>query len=388
MRFSPQASFRNFANNLLESLGIPTDSLKEFSEDQIARTFLGECNRYFYQAYSENGKKYISPFHRFWEEDHPTIIGASVDEQKAEQVAQELEKVFAQPQQFPKLVLQPPINRENVSDQAVANVRFFTTIQDFKIDIYKGGRNPFKQFLQRPDWFTSAELLATPDKIHEFLQWLEATSSQGDKRFGWMLAGARLLQENFQGDAYKIAQACHSDAEVIQEFLASKGDIGYSKKKADMFIRDMLDWGIWSLKSNIDKVNVASDSNTMRVALRTGILNTQLPLLASYLDVYCYQYGLIDQMTQFAWRTVWEEWGRLPRNHRPASPASMDYLLYGSIGKKLCRKTTPKCGDCIFDTVCAIDSRHLKPPKSISRKGMTGWDSGSTDSGGGGGIMS
>ena len=57
------------------------------------------------------------------------------------------------------------------------------------------------------------------------------------------------------------------------------------------------------------------------------------------------------------------------------------------IGKTIC-KPKSKCTICLFDSVCPEDTRHLNPPKSISQKGMTGWDSGATDIGGGGGIMS
>ena len=77
-----------------------------------------------------------------------------------------------------------------------------------------------------------------------------------------------------------------------------------------MFIRDMVELGVWPDLSGFDRVDVASDINTMKLALRTGILKTDIPLISSFLDIFCYQYGYIDEMSAQAWRVVWEEWKR------------------------------------------------------------------------------
>lgn len=90
-----------------------------------------------------------------------------------------------------------------------------------------------------------------------------------------------------------------------------------------MFLRDMLDWEVWKNSTNVSCLNVASDSNTMRIALRTGLLEASFPLLASYLDIFSYQYGLIDELTQKSWRRVWEKWRGIPNNLFLPSPASM-----------------------------------------------------------------
>ena len=148
----------------------------------------------------------------------------------------------------------------------------------------------------------------------------------------------------------------------------------------------MQEWGIWRYKKKA-QLDVASDANTMRIALRSAIVRSEIPLLASYLDVYCYQYSAIDFDAAKAWRRTWELWSTIPNNHRPSAPTSMDYLLYQSIGRKICKRS-PHCDECPFDSVCPDDTRHLNPPKSISQKGQTGWDSGVTNAGGGGGIMS
>lgn len=142
---------------------------------------------------------------------------------------------------------------------------------------------------------------------------------------------------------------------------------------------------------------------------------------------------------------MWELWGTIPNNHRLAAPAYTDYFIYnlgrknctdrsihklkcpcgqmvfGSRRKKICPKCgkraltvvdsftgllcerfaytqplslpgakavlplTDSCGNCAFNAIC--DSKHLNPPQSISIWGATGWESGKTDEGGGGGIM-
>jgi len=46
----------------------------------------------------------------------------------------------------------------------------------------------------------------------------------------------------------------------------------------------MADLNVWTYKKNIEEINVMSDKNTMRIALRTGILQFRIPLLASYLS--------------------------------------------------------------------------------------------------------
>lgn len=379
--------FRVFLNELLESLGINSSKLEELPDDELAATFLDRLNKFMYQRDSKLGNDYISRFHKFWEQNHLEILRVIIDEKQCLKVAESLEPIYAEPEKFLQYQIKPPISRTDISDKAVANVRFFTAIQDFKINIHKGGRNPFDQYNKTPQWFTASEIVKNPELVTNFLSYLEATGSQGDKRNKWMLAAAEFLIDEHQGDAYNIFANYEADAGIIRDELASRGYLGYSYKKADMYLRDMAEWGIWQYKKNAQLVDVASDANTMRIALRTAVIRTRFPILSSYLDVYCYQYSLVDEEAAKAWRRTWELWSTLPNNHRPPTPASMDYLLYQSIGKVICRPK-PKCYMCLFDSLCPKDTRNLNPPKSISQKGMTGWDSGATNEGGGGGIMS
>jgi hypothetical protein len=312
-----------------------------------------------------------------------------VDTVQAKFIASVFEEIFSSPLSFPQLELKTSITYpDELTKENIANVRFYTTIQDFKINIYRDGRNPFKKYIEKPNWFEPEEILNSPNIIWEFLEYLGATDSQGDKRKKWMLEASSFLLKECDGQAFNLLEKADYDVERVREIIADENEIGYSRKKADMFIRDMLDWGIWSTELGIENLNVASDTNTIRVALRSGLINSEFPLLASYLDIYSYQYGFVDQKTQEGWRTVWEEWRKIPNNHCPKSPASMDYLIYKSIGKKYCLLNKRKCNDCVLNKVCPTEKRNLKPPKSISMLGSTGWDRGKTDSGGGGGIMS
>jgi len=358
--------------------------------DEIAsaRIFLSELNRFLYQGVGVSEPDLVSAFHGWWRDHADQVLNFCVNEVQCLAVARILDPVFRDPDGFPGLEIHPPVSRKGVSAKIVANVRFFTAIQDFKIDIYKKGRNPFLKALQAPAWFDPRRVAEDDKLVGEFLEFIEATGSQGDKRRGWMTAAAQFLVEEHAGSAWNLGPDLAFDAARIREELASRGNLGYSEKKATIFLRDMADWGVWPGLSNTEVLNVASDQNTMRIALRTGILHPAIPLLASYLDVYCYQYGLTDRMTQLAWRKVWEQWANVAGNARPAGPASVDYVLYKSVGKAFCKKGHPKCANCLFDSVCPDECRKLQPPKSISREGQTGWKSGRTDAGGGGGIMS
>jgi len=198
----------------------------------------------------------------------------------------------------------------------------------------------------------------------------------------------------------------------IVKALTSEERYGFSTKKTHMFLRDMADLGVWTYKRNIEKLDVMSDKNTMRVALRTGIIQFRIPLLASFLDVFCYQYTIVDRLNREAWRTVWEEWGKISGNHRPPTPASIDYLIF-RLGKIACRPNKRLCPPehqisekkyeslisqdklifredryCIFKDVCKLERKILNAPNSISIEGRTGWKSGKTNEGGGGGISS
>ncbi len=70
---------------------------------------------------------------------------------------------------------------------------------------------------------------------------------------------------------YINAEDIAAEPEDFLKFLVNTPNMGYGLKKANMFIRDMVELKVWSALENFDKIDVASDINTMKLALRTRI---------------------------------------------------------------------------------------------------------------------
>jgi hypothetical protein len=395
---------RRLAAHMGLSLGADHIPRNEAAQCAMAAKLLAEINHFFYQKTPTIPQGYVSQFHLFWEKYHERILAPTVDSQTCLRVARVLDSIYSEN------VVKVQLDPLDLSKEAIAQVRFFTAIQDFKLDIGKKG-NPFEFYKHKPECFEPTRLLRNELLVDAFLTQL-GVESQRDKRKDWMLKSAQLLLNDYSGSAYALFDKHLGDAQAIRHALTATEGYGFSKKKADMLLRDLADMGVWTYKKNADSIDVMSDANTMRIALRTGILRFRIPLLASYLDVYCYQYGLVDRKNTEAWRQVWIEWNTIPGNHRPPTPASADYLIY-RMGKLSCKKSSRKCppeapaqrkkieillpqdqllydnqGFCIFKDICPLERKPLQPPKSISILGQTGWQSGLTNEGGGGGISS
>jgi hypothetical protein len=406
-------------------------------------------NEYFFQTYdgigtirlNEKDYQYFSEFHKFWEAHHAEILNARIDRTQAHLAARALHNALVK---YGPSIFKVTLNTHGLSKQALAQVRFFTANQDFR----EPPEDQFGKYLEDPTQF-DAQVIA--DDPASFLSFLGMTRlSQGDKRLDYAQHAAEfLLERNI--NAYSIAVYYGNDAEKIREGFLSNVGMGYGRKKTDMFIRDMVVLGVWPHLSNMHVVDVASDRNTMKLALRTRILQTDIPLLSSFLDIFGYQYEHIDAMSAAAWRTVWEEWKKAEPETAPVAPCMMDFVLY-RIGReycddklvefvcenrhhffhfgarlKVCRKcrcsVTPvkrllPCqvhpqqlprdeegalrldesnllrtfdGVCIFESVCrpkANDFKKLSPPRAISITGQTSWTkSYAYRDEGGGGMM-
>lgn len=404
------SEFLSFLNRLVSHLGLKL-SVDEFlgqtkDEFELAARVLNEINNFLYQKKTSLEDEFISEFHKYWKLNHEEILRPHIGETESLEVAKALEDIYAHNS------IRVQLNTLDLTPEQIANVRFLTAIQDFKIDI-NAKINPFELYRLQPDFFNAGKILDNELLIDEFLSRIGA-ESQRDKRKRWMQASAGLLQEVYGSSAFNINEVHCGDVLEIKKALAEPEKYGFSQKKADMFLRDMADLGVWRYKKNIEEINVMSDKNTMRIALRTGILQFRIPLLASYLDVYCYQYALVDKWNVKAWRHVWKVWGSIPNNHRPPTPASIDYFIY-RMGKLACWKAASRrrCPPsrpiterqlrskipqdqlifnqnfyCIFENICKNERKILNHPMSISIKGQTGWESGKTNEGGGGGIQS
>lgn len=308
-------------------------SWTDLTEITLAQRFLQKLNEYFFQNYEGigttafNGEelRYFSEFHKFWEANHREILNPRINRERAKLAAQALSNSI---RSYGRKILRVTHQTQGLQPHAIAQVRFFTANQDFR----QLPKNQFEKYFEDPTRFDAQGIADDP---HDFLKFVGvARQSQNDKRLDFARnAAGFLLEKNIS--ALDIAKYFSRDAVRIRDALVSAPNIGYGLKKANMFIRDMVELGAWTELINLDKIDVASDINTMKLALRTGILQTDTSLLSSFLDIFCYQYSYIDEMSAKAWRTTWEEWVKLDASTAPSSPCRMDFLLY-RIGGEYC----------------------------------------------------
>lgn len=446
-----EMTFRTFIEILNREIGVSVsdDWYATAGEIILAKKVLEKLNEYFFQTYDGIGVarlndkeyQYFSDFHKYWESHHAEIINARINREQAKLAARALHEANVK---FSESIFNVTLNTRGLTQKAIAQVRFFTANQDFR----EPPEDQFGKYLEDDTQFDARNIEDDPS---DFLKFLELSRlSQNDKRLDYAKHAAEFLLRK-EINAFQIAEFYDNDAQRIREgFLESVG-MGYGRKKTDMFIRDMAVLGVWPNLLNMNVIDVASDRNTMKLALRTRILQTEIPLLSSFLDIFGYQYGYIDAMSAAAWRAVWEEWRIIEPDTVPSAPCMMDFLLY-RIGReycddklvefvcenghgffhfgarlKLCRQCrailTPArriipCqtqkeqlprdddghllldesnlfrvfnGVCIFESVCrskSDDFRKLSPPKAISIIGRTGWtDSYAFKGEGGGGMM-
>lgn len=286
--------------------------LSNIREALLAERFLSEISQ-------------SSEFHKFWETHHREIINAKINREQARLAARSLNKAILS---YGNRLLTVTHDTGGLSHRAIAQVRFFTANQDFR----EPPENQFGRYLEDPSRFDAEVIAENPS---EFLNFLRMTRlSQTDKRLDFAKNAASFLIDNGI-TAFEIARHFDNNAVQIRDALVNAPNMGYGLKKANMFIRDMVELGVWPNLRAFDRVDVASDINTMKLALRTGILKTDIPLLSSFLDIFCYQYAYIDEMSAQAWRVVWEEWCRNFPETAPLSPCQMDFLLY-RIGREYC----------------------------------------------------
>lgn len=334
-------SFDRFLRELLFEIDISND--KEFTIQQV-RTALSKMNEYLFVEKEGLGTtealdeefEYISEFHKFWEENHKMILNPTINDNTCEKLAEILHQLFVK---HGKKLFYELYDVGDLKKEDICKVRFFSANQDFR------GSREFediaKIYQEDPSLFDKENIRDNPEN---FLRGLKITKlSQTDKRMKYAKTSAELLI-NKKIEPYQLLEYFDNDAWQLREFLISSKGAGYGKKKTDMFIRDMFVLGVWVNIKNFDKIDVASDVNTVKVALRTGILKTEIPLLSSLLDIFCYQYGLIDEVAAKAWRTVWEKWSHKYPQECIESPSLIDYLVYRIIGKEFCNESL-----CLFE---------------------------------------
>ena len=303
-----------------------------------ARLVVKYINEFLYTNYPKIGTidvlgrsfQYISDFHKYWEKHYEKILNAEIDIRKCEQVADALHEIFLKThgKAFYNIW-----DKQNLPDQDVCRIRLLTANQEFR------GSRTFADFAKI---FKDDHTIFDENKIFEdpgnFLKKIKILKlSQNDKRIKFAQKIAEFIL-NTGKTPYELISYFNNDVSKLREALINCQGAGYGPKKTDMFLRDMVVLGIWKNVKGFEFIDVASDENTMKVALRVGILKTSIPLVSSFLDIFCHQYGYIAKKNADAWRVVWKEWKRKYPNECVLSPCLIDYFIYNVVGKQFCKE--------------------------------------------------
>lgn len=327
-----KSAMQNFYDNLEKIYG------SEKTELEKSRLAIKTINEFLYTTSDELGEtfildqnyKYFSEFHKFWHSNYKEILDLKIDENTCTKVAEVLHDVFIRTN---GRVFTEVWDTQGLSNEEICRVRLLTANQDFR------GSRSFQELAQiyknDPLIFDENNIQVSPDNFINNIN--TASLSQNDKRINFAKNICKFLIEH-KSTPYSIISCFNNDVELFRKQLINSNS-GYGNKKADMLIRDMVVLGIWKNVTNFEKIDVASDINTVRVALRTGILRSAIPLVSSFLDIFCYQYGYVDQMSAQAWRKVWEKWNILYPKENIKSPCLLDYFIYNIVGKQLCRES-------------------------------------------------
>lgn len=321
-------NFANYIKNIMESTPI--------LDVKSAREIIRAINEFLYTTHPGIGTidvlgqtfEYFSEFHKFWHENYIDILDCKINDPTCEQIADALHDIYilTNGKAFTKIW-----DTCGLSNKDVCRVRLFTANQDFRGSL---AFEPLaKKYNSDPSIFDEDIIIDDPDKFIANIGL--ANKSQTDKRSDYAYAIATFIKEH---NCEPIDIITHFDNDVSKLRTALiESNSGYGNKKADMFIRDMVVLGIWSKVKGFEDIDVASDVNTMKVALRTGIITTAIPLLSSFLDIFCYQYAYIEQMNAAAWRRVWNIWRHKYPTESTASPSLLDFFVYKVIGKEFCK---------------------------------------------------
>ena len=303
-----------------------------------ARKVVKSINDFLYTNYPGIGstlelgeyREYFSDFHKFWEAHHKEILDCKIDDEKCELVADALRAIYVKTDgnAFRELY-----DTCGLSKDDVCRVRFLTANQDFRgsLDFAKLA----KIFKTDPSIFDEELIAGEPAAFIGKIG--IADKSQNDKRNGYAETISKFLLDK-GCDPYGLIDKYQRDIFQLRQAIIACDGAGYGNKKTDMFLRDMVVLGVWEDVTGFDKIDVASDVNTIKVALRTGIIKTEIPLVSSFLDIFCHQYSYIETMNASAWRRVWEIWNKKYPAECIESPCLIDYFVYNVIGKQFCKE--------------------------------------------------
>lgn len=328
-----QDELSKFCSSIRDTLGS-----EESLNIEQARIVVNKINEFLYTNYegigttslSDSTIEYFSDFHKYWESHHKEILDCQIDELQCGRVADALHEVYLKTDGE---VFASIWDTFGLSKEDVCRVRMLTANQDFR-----GSRSfeGFAKVFNIDNSIFDEELIAQDPA--EFIKSIKISDlSQNDKRESYAQNIAKFVLEH-KCSPYEIIKHYNNDVYELRTALINCSGAGYGNKKTDMFLRDMVVLGIWNDVRGFDKIDVASDINTIKVALRTSIIRTAIPLVSSFLDIFCYQYSYIEEMNALAWRRVWEIWKDKYPNECVSSPCLIDYFVYGVIGKQFCKE--------------------------------------------------
>ena len=304
-----------------------------------ARDLVKSINDFLYANYKGIGTTnalgdtypYLSDFHKYWEKHHKQILECKINDDICEQVADVLHSVFIETDGN---AFKSIYDTCGLSPEDICRVRFMSANQDFR------GSRDFSElakiFNNDNSIFDIAQIEADPQS---FLKDIKVFNlGQSDKRISYAKNVAEFVLAH-GGEPYKMIENFGFDIYALRTAIIECFGAGYGNKKTDMFLRDMIVLNVWKNTKHIDELDVASDVNTIKVALRLGILSTSIPLVSSFLDIFCHQYSYIDDMNALAWRKVWEIWARKYPKETVISPCMIDYFVYNVVGRQFCKKS-------------------------------------------------
>ncbi|HOC02833.1 MAG TPA: hypothetical protein PKK91_05075 [bacterium] len=193
------SNFLNFLEKLAQYCDVKFDSerFRGEGEYELAANVLNEINRFLYQKKTTLPSEYISEFHKYWKEHHEEVLAPKVNpNRECLAVATVLEDIYQ------GNTIKVQLDTLDLDKEEIANVRFFTAIQDFNIDVHARS-NPFEFYKRHPDCFKPEKVKDNDLLVDELLNFLGA-QSQRDKRKPWMLNSAKLLVEKYDSSAYRI----------------------------------------------------------------------------------------------------------------------------------------------------------------------------------------
>lgn len=351
-------------------------------------------------------------FLAIWDDYSETILSFVCPEERITALAERLNIIF----QFADSKRVSPVSREpnvnlfpRITGSDYIFLRLIHALQDFSQLLPEINQELADKLINKFARIPTAVDLRSEEGAREFLNVLGGADSNVDERVRYITSACEAIANDFNGDAYCIFEKCNGDAEQI--FNALTAFVGIASKKANMLLRDFYELGLWLYTINLESINIIADNRIMRIALRTGIINFELPkLLNSLLDQYDYQYVLTVRFTEEAFRRVWIKCRDLnngvPIVSYPARFDSFFFNLGSPRGPKGCcgpndiscvsqkprkdfynwlvKEIPYKCNlPCPLDGVCPDDLKKQNPPFAIQNNT---WNSIFTNEGGGGGL--